>query len=105
VKRPATGAAIGACLAACVAIAAGTVGAFWARPSAAGFEGFVSHITRHRLSEALFVTTSFLAAGLGICALIQIARDRRRRGVVTALVGIISPWLARAIFDVVLGGL
>jgi len=102
VKRRLTGVAVGACLAACGAVAADALGTAWGRPSAAGFESVVGQITRGRLCEMLFLAIALLAAALGTCALIQIVRDRRRRGVAFAIFGIAVPWLGRAILDGVL---
>jgi len=79
------------------------LGAAWGGAEAAGFEDVVRQITRGRLAEMLFLAMAFLAAGLGTWALIQIVRDRRRRGVVLAVLGIVAPWLGRAILNGALG--
>ena len=62
--------------------------------------GCIDHFDLQRFGR---LAMAFLAAGLGTWALIQIVRDRRRRGVVLAVLGIVAPWLGRAILNGALG--
>lgn len=94
VARPLSGCAVAACLVGLAAIALAPLAVGWRRGPVATFEAFVARLEGGRLGEALFLAAALLAAGLSVAALVRLTTDRRQRGVVLAVFGLVGPALA-----------
>lgn len=104
VKRVSSRIAVGAFVLACVAVAADAVSVLCTRAAIGDFEAYVACVRRGRVGEVVFLMMAALAAGVGVCALVQSGRGRAGKGsAVLACLAVAGPVLARPIVSRLFG--